>query len=143
LLPWAAEDAMSRMEKLSRQECLRLLATQAVGRLGVVSGIHPLIVPVNYALDGEAIVFRTDAGLKLDAAAGQPVAFEVDELDVERHAGWSVHVWGKASEITEFDTVALRERVHALALVPWAPGDKTHWVRITAVSIEGRRLTAA
>jgi uncharacterized protein len=135
------EDIPIQMETLSREDCLRLLATQPVGRLGVVAGVHPVIFPVNYVLDGEAIVFRTDAGAKLDNAAGKPVAFEVDDIDIEHRSGWSVHVWGKASEITEFDTTALRARVHALPLAPWAPGGKTHWVRITPVGISGRRVT--
>jgi uncharacterized protein len=131
----------SSFEVLSREECLELLASESVGRLGVSTGMHPVIFPVNYVLDGEAIVFRTDAGSKLEYASGQPVAFEVDHIDMEEHSGWSVHAWGKASEIGPFDSQGLRARVYALPLAPWAPGEKTHWVRITPAAINGRRLT--
>lgn len=134
-------DAKSNVEVLTREECLELLATRPVGRVGVISGLHPVIFPVNYILDGDAIVFRTDAGLKLQHAAGQPVAFEVDDIDIENQSGWSVHVWGKASEIGDGNTSAFRSRVHNLALVPWASGDKAHWLRITPAAIEGRKVT--
>jgi hypothetical protein len=40
----------------------------------------PVILPVNYVVDGDAPVFRTDPGTKLDAAAeGAAVAFEGDK----------------------------------------------------------------
>lgn len=136
----AADDHERRFEELTKEECLRLLATQPVGRLAVWTGMHPVVFPVNYVLDGEAVVFRTDAGSKLDYAAGQPVAFEVDHIDIERRSGWSVHVWGKASEISEAYSRELRARVFALPLVPWGPGEKTHWIRITPAGMTGRRI---
>jgi len=53
---------------------MRLLATQRVGRLAAVAGHHPLVMPVNFALDHGIIVFRSSAGLKLDAAQHLNVA---------------------------------------------------------------------
>lgn len=74
-------DTRTGIEWLDRDECLRLLAGDEVGRLAVVEGRMPVVFPVNYALDGDTIVIRTDAGTKLGAAGRAPACFEVDCLD--------------------------------------------------------------
>jgi nitroimidazol reductase NimA-like FMN-containing flavoprotein (pyridoxamine 5'-phosphate oxidase superfamily) len=72
-------DDRVRLETLDRGECLRLMATVPVGRIGVSIGALPAILPVNLALVGASIVIRTVPGTKLDAATRRPVvAFEVD-----------------------------------------------------------------
>jgi nitroimidazol reductase NimA-like FMN-containing flavoprotein (pyridoxamine 5'-phosphate oxidase superfamily) len=49
-------------------------------------GVMPSVVPVNYLLDNDRIVIRTDAGSKLAAALrGASVAFEV--------AAWTKPDW--------------------------------------------------
>ena len=132
----------SGLEVLERAECLRLLTRHEVGRLAVLDGLRPLLFPVNYALVGEEIVFRTDAGTKLELASRAPVAFEVDELDGDRHIGWSVVVQGEAEEITDYDNRTVRE-LRALPLFPWAGGEKAHWVRIRPTAITGRRVATS
>jgi hypothetical protein len=92
-------------------------------------------------MDGDAVVFRTAVGTKLDAASRSTVAFEVDSLDMDEHEGWSVVVRGIAQEITDFDRPDLVARVGALPLDPWAPGDKPHLVRLASDTVTGRRLT--
>ena len=128
--------ADSVVEEIPREECLRLLATRPIGRVAVAEpGSPPLVVPVNFLLDGEAVVFRSDYGTKfrLMALAEQAVSFEVDDVDVGRPSGWSVLVQGQAYEATPWETTHLRLR-------PWAPGEKGHWVRIVPDSITGRRV---
>jgi nitroimidazol reductase NimA-like FMN-containing flavoprotein (pyridoxamine 5'-phosphate oxidase superfamily) len=134
-------DAHSGLEMLERKECLRLLAAHDVGRLAVVDAGRPVIFPVNYVLDGETVVFRTDSGTKLEASRRAPVAFEIDELDPDRHEGWSVVVLGYAEEISVFDPPRVR-RLQWLPLHPWAGGEKAHWVRIVPVTISGRQIKA-
>jgi nitroimidazol reductase NimA-like FMN-containing flavoprotein (pyridoxamine 5'-phosphate oxidase superfamily) len=134
-----ATEPGAEMRVLTRQECLDLLADQEVGRIAVVLGRRPLIFPVNYVLDGDTIVFRTDAGTKLAAASFEHVAFEVDCIDHRR--SWSVLVQGVGHHVTpEFGRVF--ERVRTLAITSWAPGDKEHWVRVIPMEITGRRLVA-
>jgi uncharacterized protein len=58
-----------RIEKLGDSECRELLAGQHLGRLALVDARGPVILPVNYVVDRDAPVFRTDPGTKLDAAA--------------------------------------------------------------------------
>jgi len=127
------------IEVLTREECLRLLAAEEVGRIAVVLGRQPLIMPVNYVLDDETIVLRSDPGTKLATASFERVAFEVDHVDRERQTGWSVLVQGVGQEITPAFS-RLFERVRALAIAPWAPGDKERWLRIVPIEISGRRV---
>ena len=136
------DDHSSAMEMLDRQECLRLLATQEVGRLAFVIAGHPDVLPVNYALDGDDLVIRTDAGRKLEGLTRSPVAFEVDEIDRTCHAGWSVVVHGLAQEVTPYDRQDVVERLTNLPLHPWA-GDKVHTIRIVPKTISGRRIHPA
>jgi uncharacterized protein len=135
-------DAHTGLDLLDREECLELLAAREVGRIGIVVGGQPVVLPINYrvAPDGQ-IVFRTDPGMKLDAATRAKVALEIDELDPVHRTGWSVLVQGRGEEITEYDDRETRE-LSALPVEPWAGGEKAHWVRIVPSSITGRRLVA-
>lgn len=130
--------------ELSREECLELLAGQAVGRIAVQIGDGPpLIRPVNHRFDApsQSVVFRTGDGSKLYAAhAAARAAFEVDDLDADRRVGWSVIVTGAVEEVTMPAELA---RLELTGLEPWAPGERGRWVRIRAEVVSGRRITAA
>lgn len=134
-------DSQTGIETLDRNTCTQLLATQEVGRLGFLSGGSPEILPVTYALDGDAVVFATATGTKLSGATRSPVVFEVDHTDRSTRSGWSVIVHGIAEEVTDLGTPALLERVRALHVHPWAPGDKAHLVRIAPRYMSGRRIS--
>jgi nitroimidazol reductase NimA-like FMN-containing flavoprotein (pyridoxamine 5'-phosphate oxidase superfamily) len=127
------------LEEISEEQCLRLLSTQSLGRVAVISDGRPLVFPVNYILDDRTVAFRTDPGTKLDAASLGRVAFEVDSVDDDRREGWSVLVQGVGREVTDaWD--AWSERVTARHLEPWAAGAKDHWVAIASPEITGRRI---
>lgn len=133
-------DDNNEYEELSGQECLALLAHCHFGRLAAVVDGKPLIFPVNYALEADAVVFRTAPGTKLAGAGFGPVAFEIDRVSEETRTGWSVVVQGVGTEITH----ALDHRSESLRrldLQAWVPGEQAHWVSIQAESITGRRLT--
>ena len=126
------------LEVLSRAECLRLLGGARIGRVGLSMGALPAVLPVNFTLVDDAIVLRTAAGSKLDAAlANSVVAFEVDSIDPMYHTGWSVLVQGVASEVVD---PADRERLLAAPLRPWADHDRDRFVRICIDLVSGRRL---
>ena len=130
--------------EIDRQECLDLLKTQSVGRLAVADhGYYPPhIVPVNFELHGEQVVFRTDDGHKfqLSILAEHSVSFEVDSVDPWGRMAWSVVVQGRAELLTQAEVDALP---YAKWLQPLAPGDRRHWVRIVPYAITGRRLRPA
>jgi nitroimidazol reductase NimA-like FMN-containing flavoprotein (pyridoxamine 5'-phosphate oxidase superfamily) len=126
------------LEVLGRDACLDLLATAALGRVGVSSGALPSVVPVNFRFDGRQILIRTGVGTKLDAAvANAVVAFEVDEIDPVAHTGWSVMVTGIARELTEPGELATAQTP---PLARWAPGTDHRVIAISPELVSGRRI---
>ena len=90
------------LEVLDRDECLRLLDSATLGRVAVTSAAVPTVLPVNFRLAGDRIVFRTGKGTKLAAATRNAVvAFEVDDIDPVQHTEWSVVVTGVACPIVD------------------------------------------
>jgi len=127
------------LEELIRSECLNLLATESVGRVGLLVDGRPEILPVNFAIDGDTILFRTAHDTVLNQASMSVVAFEVDHLDPESHSGWSVLLQGLAYDIG--DTIdATSERLRQLSLMTWAPDRRQRWFQIRPDKITGRRL---
>ena len=132
--------AEARWQELSKSECFELLARERLGRVAVVDDRGPVVFPVNFVLDRHMVVFRTGEGTKLAAAClGRRVAFEIDAADAAAHTGWSVVVRGEATEVTDPAELA---RLRKLPLDPWAPGRKTHYVRILPAVLTGRRIWA-
>lgn len=126
------------LEVLTADECLELLRTKTLGRVGVHIGDELAILPVNYALLDDEIVFRTDPGTKLSAALMKTmVAFEVDEADPEAASAWSVLVTGFCEEIRDRAT---RARVDALDLKPWVSEGRDFVVHIRTKRLTGRRV---
>jgi nitroimidazol reductase NimA-like FMN-containing flavoprotein (pyridoxamine 5'-phosphate oxidase superfamily) len=132
-------DARTGIEHIDRDECLRLLAADEIGRLAVNDGSTPTIFPVNYRLDGEAIVFRTAPGTKLESGPRSPACFEIDRFDRTARAGWSVVVVGRLEEVTQYDARTFA-RVTDLPVDPWADNEKSHWMRLVPARITGRRV---
>lgn len=127
------------LDVLDRQECIQLLSHESfVGRLGIIVDGRPLVLPVNYIVDGDAVVFGTGAGTKLNAiVGGADVAFEVDDSRSLHHSGWSVVVRGRAEIVTDAAEVA---RLRAGPLRPWVRGARANWVRIPLDEVSGRRI---
>lgn len=129
------------LEVLGRDECLGLLETATIGRVGVSARALPTILPVNFWLDGDRIVIRSGEGAKLVAALnGAVVAFEVDDFEAVDHSGWSVVVTGVASAVTDPHDL---EALAAAPLARWAPQGEDHLVEISTELVTGRRLGRA
>ncbi len=126
------------LEIIGREECVLLLGRGRIGRLALTSGALPFVVPVNFLLDGDQIVLRTSSGTKLERAVDHAVvAFEVDEIDLISHTGWSVVVTGVAREVT--DPAALA-RLQLLPIPHWAPEGGDHFVTLSLDLLTGRRI---
>jgi Pyridoxamine 5'-phosphate oxidase len=54
------------MEELDENECLQLIGSGGIGRIGYAGRFGPAVLPVNYQLRGGAIVFRTAQNAPLD-----------------------------------------------------------------------------
>jgi nitroimidazol reductase NimA-like FMN-containing flavoprotein (pyridoxamine 5'-phosphate oxidase superfamily) len=123
---------------LEVERCRELLAEQSLGRIAVVATGVPHVVPVNYAVDGGDVIFRSGSGTKLHAALlYQPVSFEVDRLDEATRTGWSVLLSGTASVVTD---PAERVRLEAFDIEPWAPGRRDELIRVRADLLTGREI---
>jgi len=123
--------------ELSESECWVLLREAVVGRLAVAVDDVPDVFPVNHVVDHGTLVFRTAAGTKLSAAAGRPVAFEVDGYDPGSGQAWSVVLKGRAQEVTELYNVL---DTMDLPLFPWHTSPKPRFVRIEPTVVTGRRF---
>ncbi|TDQ52218.1 pyridoxamine 5'-phosphate oxidase family protein [Actinorugispora endophytica] len=126
------------LEVLDRDECLRLLAQAPIGRIVFTDRALPAVQPVNFTMHGVDIVIRTSPDSKLARATRDTVvAFEVDDYDVQGRTGWSVMVVGLGRAVTDPGELAVLEE---LPLRPWAPGRRSHFIRIVTDIITGRRI---
>ena len=126
------------LEVLTRAECMHLLAAGHFGRIALTSQALPLVLPVNYALDGQDIVIRTHPGTKLEAATRHAVvAFEIDDIDPLYHSGWSVVAQGIARAI---DSPAEVARLLLLHTATWTPSPAQRFVAISTDIVSGRRI---
>ena len=127
------------LEMLPLDECLRLLASVPVGRVGLHADGEVVVLPVNHVVDGQDVIFRTAPGSKLSAAEAQSlVVFEADHYDPESRTGWSVLVNGHAEVVYEDAEISLLD---SLGLQPWADAvDRPFWVRIRPTSVTGRLI---
>jgi uncharacterized protein len=130
------------LEILHLGDCFLLLKSVPVGRIGFVAAGEVVILPVNFLVDGQDVVFRTAAGSKLSAAeVGHYVGFEADSYDAAAGTGWSVVLNGLAEIVEDDEETA---RLDALGLSSWGGEDsRPVWVRIRPSSITGRRVAAA
>ena len=126
--------ALNPVTMLTEDECWELLKTQHVGRLVTRVGDIMDIVPLNYVVDGNTIVFRTGEGTKLsELVVNHEVLFEADSYDSRR--GWSVVLRGSARRIQKMDEILDAEE---LPLRPMVATLKMVFVRIQAHSLTGR-----
>ena len=133
----------SRMEDLAEDECFDLLKRNHFGRVAFVEGIElpPVIMPLNYLVDADTLVVRTDPDSRLGGALRDaPVTFEIDGIDQLQRTGWSVVQSGRAQEIVDPREL---EELHQTPLLPWAPGDRSQYVRIRSELVTGRRISVA
>lgn len=129
-----SEDIESTFEDLDRAECLQLLSWESLGRLATGVALHPPeIVPVNFVLDDDSVVFRSspERAAKL---AGRHASFEIDRFDQFQCRGWSVVVSGILDRVPE-------DSYPDALLKAWAPGRRHSLLRLHAAKITGRRIT--
>ena len=69
---WAAAELGSGPIVLDRAECMQLLATQSVGRVAYATDAGARILPVNYVLGADCVIFRTVPDAKSSAMHWTP-----------------------------------------------------------------------
>lgn len=133
---WLAISRGAKIVDLDRAESLRLLAAKKVGRLAFVHEGSPVIMPMNFTLADERVIFRTLAHGSGARAVDTAVAFEVDDIDDFLEAGWSVVITGTAELLSEEELTRLR----GSAPEPWAEGPRTLFVAVPIQQVSGRQL---
>lgn len=131
-----------RLRELSPQECWSLIATGGVGRIATTTDDGPVILPVNFIVDNETVVFRTTAyGLIGRIGPASEIAFEVDRLDEEMREGWSVLLVGAMERVEDPDEAAAA--LGSANLEPWVGGVRNLVVRVRPRRVTGRRVEAS
>ncbi len=121
---------------LDQGDCWHRLAQEPVSRIAFVTDGHPQVLPINHAVDGQSIVFRTSSLFDW-VTVDVPVAVEADHYDGVSNTGWSVVVHGRLVPVHDRDEIGACER---LGLAAWAPGDRNAWFRVVPSRISGRLI---
>lgn len=124
------------LQELTREQCLELLETRSVGRVAFNTPDGPEVLPLNYVVHDESVVFRTSPhsglGRQLQVAAA---AFQVDDIDDYTESGWSVLLRGSVRPV-EFEDLPPADRRPRT----WVAGVRSLHLRLLPTTITGRRL---
>lgn len=127
----------SELHVLTEQRCWELLAPGGVGRVVFDSPRGPVALPVNFALLGRTVVFRTREDSEIANLAGSELAgFEVDRIDDAQRQGWSVMITGQVRNPREEELA----QVESLGVTPWAAGDRHAYLLLEPAEVTGRRI---
>lgn len=100
----AVTDVWTGFEAMTAEQCRRLLASTHIGRIALTVGALPVVLPVQYSVDGGRLLVRTpghhDIGRGVD---GQVVGFEADQLDLDHGVGWCVSITGTVHVVDRHD----------------------------------------
>ncbi|MBG0830123.1 pyridoxamine 5'-phosphate oxidase family protein [Planomonospora sp. ID67723] len=136
--------AAPSLDMLDPNECLHLIFPGGVGRVAFTDAGGPMILPVNYVLHDNAVVFRTAVGGPFDEnlrtgveGVEFKVAFEVDRIDDPNREGWSVLIRGGAHLVSSAEEQAI---VKAADVQSWAGGERELYVKIIPAEVTGRRI---
>lgn len=133
---------MAESHELTPEECFRLLKSGVFGRLAMVVPTGPQIVPINYSVVNDRIVFRTTPYSLLGTyGLNAQMAFEVDHVDYEYGTGWSVVARGRVDAIT--DSRELDVITSSWVPRPWASGQRNAYYGLHWTELSGRRLGGA
>ena len=134
----AESGPLARVEELAENECLRLLGTRRVGRVAHNDAEGPVVVPVNYVLEGGMVLFRISPYSQLaDRLRDGAASFQVDYVDEDARTGWSVLVRGHAARARNWELPEAGSRP-----TPWAEGGRNLHVRLSPHHVSGVRLVA-
>ncbi len=121
--------------QLTEEECWEALRDEEFGRMAYLLGGQVNLVPINYAVDGSTLLFRTAEGSKLLGVVMHPeVVFEIDRYDDS--TALSILVRGNARVLEEDE----EHRSENVPLRPWLDTLKYNVVEIAPTEISGRQF---
>lgn len=120
-------------------DCWALLEGADIARIAWQAPDGIALVPVNYAVDGGSLWFRTDPGTSLARQCdGTDLVVEVDRIEPDGRGAWSVVVRGTAELV---DPLAVPDTLMDMRVWPVSPHSK--FVRVRPDAVTGRRLWSA
>lgn len=129
---------MAETRELSRRECELLLRAGVAGRVAISTPTGPHILPVNYVVVEDTIVFRTSPYSLLGTyARDNLLAFEIDGFEPDRSRGWSVQARGRAEQVSRSEIERLRRANNP---DPWAGGSRSLYLRLRWTELSGRQV---
>ena len=123
--------------ELDENLCWRMIARTGFGRVCFVDGDDVVVLPVNTAVHGRRLIFRTRSGSSLARIAGAKVGVEADHTDRVSESGWSVVVRGRLVDVTDSPEVQGWDE-HSVH--PWAPPPRDRWMMIEPIKVTGRLI---
>ena len=129
----------NKLVELTIEECLEHLRSGVIGRVAMSTPMGPRIVPLNYAMHNDAIVFRTTSYSELGTyGPNTDLAFETDQFDYGTNLGWSVVAIGRAEVIDDPDEI--RDIRAMWDPTPWVGGHRLFYLKLRWRDITGRRI---
>jgi uncharacterized protein len=117
---------------------MELFAAKSVGRIAYATNTGARILPVNYSLGDDCVIFRTVRdGEIFRHALSSNCAFEIDETNEWFESGWSVVAVGRLQLATEDDFAQMR---YGRLPEPWAGGGRWMFVRLPCEHVSVRRV---
>jgi len=132
---------MPVMSELDHAACDLLLRRETFGRVVMITPHGAEIVPVNYAVAGDAVVIRTSTdGLLARHGHHAPLVFEIDWVDHDRWQGWSVVARGQGEivHLPETPEPGRWPRVR-----PWPDGERGSELWLAWTELSGRQVGRA
>lgn len=145
-IPGQSRD-MGTPTELTYAQCRELLGSSVLGRVAFHDQDGIAVLPVNYSIVDETIIFRTSAYSSLAKApmadsrsgsSGHQVSFSVDHIEHEARLGWSVLARGFAELVQDDDELDHIKRTWDPE--PWASGARPVYIRLRFKQLTGRRL---
>ena len=128
-------------EELDRVACMRRLASERVGHLGLTAKALPVVHPIRYRLIGQSLVFATASQATIASARHHAVAcIEVSGVDNSSGEDWTVLATGRLHETADPTTTWADESPMPPA---WGARNARHYVALDIELLSGTSSTAA
>jgi nitroimidazol reductase NimA-like FMN-containing flavoprotein (pyridoxamine 5'-phosphate oxidase superfamily) len=138
-MPWRALNDGSAGERPGAAECWRLLGAHSVGRLCFCVGERVHVVLTAYVVLDEHLYFRAAAfGPLARRVLTRPVTLQVDDLQSDRRATWTVTATGAAQHVDDASTLAALWT--PVRPTPQDVGHEPRWISLTPDEIQCRRI---
>lgn len=124
-------DQVTYFVQIPPEECRSLLRSAEFGRIAWSDESGVMVLPVNFQMVDDHVVFHTAPGTTLAGIAdGVAVAFQADDIDQESAIGWTVLLRGTTKPAPE-------------GAVPksWMTDERPLGVMIQETSLSGRVIS--